>query len=117
VYSGFQSAPGQTILTTLASLTDVSVVGATNGQVLTYSGGTWIASATAVGADNLGDHTATQNLMMGAHNVVGTGQVSVTDISVTHVQLKSPDTLACNAGTYGTIRYNAAIEAFQMCRP
>lgn len=48
VYSGFQSAPA-TVITQLSSLTDVSVGGAQNGQVLTYSGGTWIASNTAGG--------------------------------------------------------------------
>jgi hypothetical protein len=67
------------------------------------------------GSDNLGNHTATQNLAMGGYSVVGTGQVSVTDISVTHLQLKSPATMACNAGALGTIRFNPTTGAPQIC--
>ena len=55
VYSGFQSAPGQTILTTLASLTDVSVGGVTAGQALVFDGVSWVASDTAVASTAEGD--------------------------------------------------------------
>jgi len=48
-YQGFQSQLA-TGVATLASLSDVSVAGASNGQVLTYSGGAWIASTTSAGS-------------------------------------------------------------------
>jgi hypothetical protein len=70
-YSGFQSAPGQTILTTLASLTDVNLAGNAVGKVLAYNGGQWVVSNSAAGSDNLGDHTATQDL-----NITGSYKIS-----------------------------------------
>lgn len=47
-YDGYQSQL-QTGVATLASLSDVSVAGASNGKVLTYSNGTWVASTTSAG--------------------------------------------------------------------
>jgi hypothetical protein len=35
------------------------------------------------GSDNLGDHIATQNLAMGAYSIIGAGQVSMTNVSTT----------------------------------
>lgn len=65
MYSGFQSAPGQTILTTLASLTDVSVAGAQAGQVLAFDGASWVASDTTGGGSALGDR-----IVSGTHEAV-----------------------------------------------
>ncbi|ODA66029.1 hypothetical protein A7A08_03043 [Methyloligella halotolerans] len=57
-YNGYGSEIGSAGVAALASLSDVSVGGATNGQVLTYSGGTWIPSdtaATVLAIDDLSD--------------------------------------------------------------
>jgi hypothetical protein len=130
VYAGFQSAPGQTILTTLASLTDVSVAGATTGQALVFDGASWIASntvaATAQG-DRItsGTHSVIANTTSGYVSLstggadwgylgsgvsylptISSNRVSTTYVSSTYIQLNSPSTvLACNAGFAGAMRY------------
>jgi hypothetical protein len=124
--TGFKPAVAQGILYLAAGdYVDVrsnsnsqSLYGSPGTSVSTFSGFLLNAGSDSGGggsADNLGNHTATQNLAMGAYNVVGTGQVSVTDISVTHLQLKSPATLACNSGALGTIRFNPTTGAPQIC--
>ncbi|GFO80787.1 MAG: hypothetical protein A49_04140 [Methyloceanibacter sp.] len=52
---------------TLASLTDVDVSGATEGQSLVFVGGTWTAQSGV--ADNLGDHKATKDLNMATFGI------------------------------------------------
>lgn len=52
---------------TLASLTDVDVSGATEGQSLVFVGGTWTAQDGV--ADNLGDHKATKDLNMATFGI------------------------------------------------
>lgn len=52
---------------TLASLTDVNVSGATEGQSLVFVGGTWTAQDGV--ADNLGDHKATKDLNMATFGI------------------------------------------------
>ena len=54
MYAGFESAVA-TGITTIGGLSDVSIGGATDGQVLTYSGGTWVASDTAAAVSALND--------------------------------------------------------------
>ena len=46
---------------------------ATTGQVLTWNGTNWGAQNTASSADNLGNHTATQNLDLSTSKLVGNG--------------------------------------------
>ncbi len=140
VYAGFQSAPGQTILTTLASLTDVSIAGATTGQVLAYNGASWVPSTTSGGGGNaLGDritsgtHAVTANTNSGYVSLSTNGtdwgylsggisylpnitasKVSATNISATYIQLNSPTTvLTCNAGLTGSMRYTSG--TMQVC--
>lgn len=89
--------------------------------VYTYFTGTLIASGNGMGgggsADNLGNHTATQNLAMGVYNIVGTGQVSVTDISVTHLQLLSPTAaVGCGADAEGALRRNGSSGLLEICQ-
>lgn len=69
------------------------------------------------GSDNLGDHTATQDLAMGGYNIVGTGLVSMTNVSATHIQLNSPTAVAaCDAGMLGAIRRNAVRGLLEVCQ-
>lgn len=69
------------------------------------------------GSDNLGNHTATQDLDMGAYNIVGTGTVSMTNVSATHLQLNSPTTIAtCDAAMLGTMRRNASTGLLEVCQ-
>ena len=138
VYSGFQSAPGQTILTTLASLTDVSVGGVTTGQVLTFDGASWVPSNSAVASGALGDRitSGTVSVTTNSNGYISlttgvtdwgylssgnsylptlvAGRVSSTNISATHLQLNSPTTvLACGAGLEGAMRYTSG--TMQVC--
>ncbi|HEX2842103.1 tail fiber domain-containing protein [Hyphomicrobium sp.] len=139
VYAGFQSAPGQTILTTLASLTDVSIAGASTGQVLAFNGASWVASNTTTGSGALGDritsgtHAVAVNTSSGYINLSTSGtdwgylssgvsylptitasRVSSTNVSATYIQLNSPSTvLACNSGFTGAMRYTSG--TMQVC--
>jgi hypothetical protein len=67
---GFESAPG----ITLNELTDVSVVGATTGQVLTFNGANWIAQSGAVGGQiTVKDEGTTLSAAATTLNFVGPG--------------------------------------------
>lgn len=136
VYSGFQSAPGQTILTTLASLTDVSIAGATTGQALIFDGASWIASDTAGGGSanaagsagavqfNAGGTTFgadTNNFFWDDTNKrlgVGVGtplaklDVAGTISASNAIQVGS-SSISCVAGTAGSIRYTSG--ALELC--
>ena len=56
-------------------LADVLASGANDGDILAYSGGDWVVSATTAGggADNLGNHTASQTLNLNGNWLSGDG--------------------------------------------
>jgi len=54
-------------------LADVLASGATEGSILAYSGGDWVVSTTTTGADNLGNHTASQTLNLNGNWLSGDG--------------------------------------------
>ncbi|WP_414464648.1 tail fiber domain-containing protein [Hyphomicrobium sp. DY-1] len=108
-YDGYQSQL-QTGVATLASLTDVSVAGVTTGQVLTYSGGTWIASTTTGGATASGAANDVQFKNAGGNLAADTGRFIYTSstgvlaaptVSATYLnsQYGSVTTLS-NSGTF-----------------
>lgn len=134
-YAGFESAVA-TGITTLGGLSDVSVGGATNGQVLTYSGGTWIASAPAGAAaaasstgaiqfnsaNALGGDTANlywddANNRLGIGTQTPSGTLTVTGNAVVSgtVQVAGGSNETCTAGKLGTIRFNPTTGAPQIC--
>lgn len=137
-YDGFQSQL-QTGVATLASLTDVSVAGATAGQVLTYNGGTWIASTTTGGGTAQGDRITSGTLSIIANT--GSAYASLTTngttwgylgsnasyiptlqtgfenngtISTTLIQTGT-NSATCSSGLYGSIRWNATSDTIQVC--
>ena len=136
-YAGYQSevVPG---ISTLGGLSDVSIGGASTGQVLAFDGATWVASNTTA-SNALGDritsgtHAVTVNTASGVVSLsaAGTtwgylssgnsylpilvaGRVSSTNISGTLIQAGS-STAACDAGLAGGIRYNAVSNTLQVC--
>jgi hypothetical protein len=76
--------------------------GGTTGQVLAKINATnyntqWITPATG-GADNLGNHTATQNLVMGGNSITG-----ATNITATGTATLGGNTYPTNTGTNGQV--------------
>lgn len=68
--------PGVSGTATLPGLADVQdTLNPVDGEVLTYvsASGEWQASAPGSGADNLGNHTATQNIQLGTNWLSGDG--------------------------------------------
>ena len=99
---------GGTALNGSASLTGFS------GALISMAGGTGVGGGVA---DNLGDHTATQDLTMGTHNIVGAGVVSMTNVSATLIQLNSPSTAGgCNSGILGAMRRNGSTGLLEVCQ-
>lgn len=136
-YDGFQSQL-QTGVATLASLTDVSVAGAATGQVLTYSGGMWVASSTTGGTAQ-GDRITSGTLSIIANT--GTAYASLTTngttwgyfssganylpnlqtdwlnngtISTSMVQFGANST-TCTAGYVGSVKFSATSDTIQIC--
>ncbi len=70
----YSSAGGVTLLPQLLDVDDAMSPGA--GNVLLYSGGQWTAGAGGGGGDDLGDHTATQNILLGTNYLSRTGTAS-----------------------------------------
>jgi len=115
--------------------------GATEGSILAYSGGDWVVSTTTTGADNLGNHTASQTLNLNgnwlsgdgdaegvfvdaAGNVgIGTSSPAVEfevagQVSATTVQLNSSGSEVCaGVAQRGTIRVNPSTNRAEICRP
>ncbi|MFA6047009.1 MAG: hypothetical protein WC718_18655, partial [Phycisphaerales bacterium] len=137
-YQGFQSQLA-TGVATLASLSDVSVNGASAGQVLTYSGGTWIASTTTGGSTAQGDRITSGTLSIIANT--GTAYASLTtnginwgylssgasfipqlqvngfdagNVSASLIQVGA-NSATCDSGMYGGIRWNATSDTIQVC--
>jgi hypothetical protein len=69
--------------------------------------------------DNLGNHTATQDLDMASHNIVNgaaatfSGVVSATNISATMLQLNGAG--SCSTGNIGAMRRNPSTGKLQVC--
>ncbi len=85
-----------------ATFTDVAniyITGGADNQVLAKNGATGPLKWTAVSAlgDNLGNHTATQDLKMGGNNVVNAGAITANGAITTYSSM----TVAGNDGTYG----------------
>lgn len=141
VYSGYQSAPGQTILTTLASLTDVSVGGVTTGQVLAFDGASWVPSNSAVASTALGDritsgtHAVSVNETSGYVSLstggttwgyfssglsyvpaIASTRISATNVSGTLIQVGDGNGAACSASTKGAIRYSDTSSTVEYCQ-
>lgn len=68
---------GSSALLSLTNITQLPApfngMGCVAGEVALWDGTGWTCELAASGADNLGDHTATQNLNMGAFSLVGAG--------------------------------------------
>lgn len=118
----------------------------TSANVMAYCDGTnWVSMAggvsltvnTAGGGDNLGDHTATQDLNMSGYNVNSglnatftglgnfgslltggltvTGQASITTISATLIQVGSGGGASCSSNINGALRYNSPSSTLEIC--
>lgn len=61
--------------TNLNEIGDVNTTGVTTNDILAYDGSNWVVSQTTVGAgaDDLGDHTATQNIALASYYLSGDG--------------------------------------------
>lgn len=71
-----------------------------NGILVVCDGTSWIA----LKADDLGNHTATQDLNLGTNNIVNVGSVQV-----------SNDTDSCTSGKDGAIRYTGGSPPWEYC--
>jgi len=111
-----------TAAATLNDLADVDTTGAATGKILAYDGTNWVVSNTVSGADNLGNHTATQTLDMASHNIQSIGFLSVgstdtnalVDISGT-LKIAGTGSETCDSDHYGTFRRNPTTGAIQIC--
>ena len=86
-----------------ATFTDVGniyIIGGVDNQVLAKSGATgslkW-ANTSALLGDNLGNHTATQNLNMNTFNIVNVGSITANAAITTYSSI----TVVGNGGSYG----------------
>lgn len=91
----------------LVDLGDVDAAGMTGGECLVYNNGTgkWEDGACAAGGgDNLGDHTATQDIDLATNDILNAGNINTTTASI----LGGPLTVDNNTdGTNkGCIRFN-----------
>lgn len=59
----------------------LSDLNCTSGQIVQWSGSNWTCANDGGGADNLGDHTATQNLAMAGFKVSNTSAVGLTTVA------------------------------------
>lgn len=119
----------------------------TSANVMAYCDGTnWISMAGGVsltvntsggGADNLGNHTATQDLNMSGYSVNSgldatftglgnfgsllaggltvTGEASITTISTTLIQVGSGGGASCSSNINGALRYNSTSSTLEIC--
>lgn len=119
----------------------------TSANVMAYCDGqNWISMAGGVsltvntsggGADNLGNHTATQDLNMSGYSVNSglnatftglgnfgslltggltvTGQASITTISTTLLQVGSGGGASCSSNINGALRYNSTSSTLEIC--
>ena len=132
------TAPPLTSASSINDLTDVDTSGAAAGNILAYNGGSWVVSTTTAGggADNLGNHTASQTLNLNGNwlsgdgdaegiqldavgNAAFSGNISTTgSISTTSIQLNSTGGEPCSGvGHRGTIRVNPSTNRAEICRP
>ncbi len=63
--------------------------------------------------DNLGNHTATQNLSMNGNSIVSASNIAATG----SVQAGNADTVCSTLADYGKMRFNPATKKMFMCRP
>lgn len=115
VYSGFQSQL-QTGVATLASLSDVSINGATSGQSLIFNGSAWVASTTTPsGSSALGDRITSGTASLIAKFNQGISSSVPLEVSGT-VKMSGTGAEACVSGTVGTFRFNPINGVPQICR-
>lgn len=107
-YAGYDSSMAVGVAT-LASLSDVSVGGATNGDALVYDNGTWVPGAGG-GSDNLGNHTASQTLVMAGYDITGAGEISASSVKV------GGQDSCSTVADLGRIRRDPATGKMQVCR-
>ncbi len=90
--------------TALSGLSDVNVSGVTGGQALVYDSASskWVPG----NGDNLGNHTATQDLNMSGYNIAGAADVGATTGTFSSGVKIGPVT-TCDAAHEGTIRYSS----------
>lgn len=62
-----------TSASSINDLNDVDTSGAGAGSILAYSGGNWVVSTTTPGADDMGNHTASQTLNLNGNWLSGDG--------------------------------------------
>lgn len=110
----------------------VARLGSGTADATTYlrGDGTW--QPIAAGSDNLGNHTATANLNLGTHKLVGNGGSSGLTVDASGnvgIGTASPvqaleiagglrignSSTPCNASTEGSIRYNSSSKRMEFC--
>ncbi|TKW60810.1 MAG: hypothetical protein DI628_07935 [Blastochloris viridis] len=91
---------------------DISGTVAGNMLVLKNVSGSAGISLTSAG-DNLGNHTATQNLDMAGFSIVNASNITATG----SVQAGNADTVCSSTADYGKMRFNPATKKMFMCRP
>ena len=91
---------------------------AASGFTLTGVAGSAGVSLTGAG-DNLGNHTATQDLAMSGFNITGALAVSASSTIKTTAALQSgnTDTTCSTAADYGKMRFDSTTGTLFLCRP
>ncbi|MBI1308660.1 MAG: hypothetical protein GC129_02225 [Proteobacteria bacterium] len=107
----------------------ISTTGVISGTSLFLSSVSTTAGVTPTitsPGDNLGNHTATQNLNMGGYSIASAANISATGyvsasaayfstVSATGLKMTSPTTLTCGSGDFGLMRYNGTSGKMQIC--
>lgn len=115
MYAGFESQL-QTGVATLASLSDVSINGATAGQSLIFNGAAWIASTTTQSSSAaLADRITSGTASLIANNNLGISSSVPLEVSGT-IKMAGTGSEACVSATVGTFRVNPINGVPQICR-
>jgi hypothetical protein len=97
-------------------LNNVEVSGTLELQTLSIrgvAGGVPVSITNGAAADNLGNHTATQNLDMGGFDITNVNDVAASG----SVQVGDTGVACSVAGDLGKITYDTASGKFRICRP